>query len=360
MTANRSRVGPRHYPKIDLDTRLATRIDQLPRIRLAHLPTPFEELGRLGRLVGANLWIKRDDCTGLAFGGNKTRKLEFAIGEALAAGADTLIASSTYQSNFVRQTAAASAKLGLEFHGVIADPPPGRRDSYFSSGNLLLDDLLGAQLHLVADEGPATDAKVAELMANLRAGGRTPFHILRGSSNAVGAIGYVECARELLAQAAVAGFQPSAVFVVTGGGGGQAGLLVGLRLLGADTRVIGISCSEPSEAKREKVKSAIAGIFERLEISVDIADDEIIVDDAYTGGAYAVPTKAANEAIKLTASMEGLILDPIYTGKGMAGILDHLAKDKLPRSEPIVFVHTGGGPALFVYDDLFWSGVPRP
>lgn len=332
-------------------------IDRLPRVSLAHLPTPLERLSTLGKAIGANLWIKRDDCTGLAFGGNKTRKLEYAIGEALAQGADALIASSTHQSNLVRQSAAAAARLGLEFHAILAPSSPDRPSSYFRSGNLLLDNLFGAQLHLVADEDAATDAKAAELMDDLRRRGRTPWHVLRGASQATGAIGYVNCARELLAQSAARGFEPDTLFVVTGGGGGQAGLLVGMRLLGARTRVIGISCSEPSEVKRSKVRALIAGMSEAMGLAIDIPDDEIVVHDAYSGGAYAVPTAQANEAIRRTARAEGVLLDPVYTGKGMAAVFDIVARGAASRTEPIVFIHSGGTPALFVYDDLFWDGI---
>jgi L-cysteate sulfo-lyase len=332
-------------------------IDNLPRVRLAHLPTPLERMPRLGASLGIELWIKRDDCTGLAFGGNKSRKLEFAIGEALAAGADTLIAASGYQSNFVRQSAAAAAKLGLEFHAVVAEPTPGRERHYFRSGNLLLDHLFNANLHVADNEGPATDALVAELSAKIRGRGRTPWRLLFGASQVTGAIGYVNCARELLTQCPALAKGPSTVFVVTGGGGGQAGLLAGFRSLGTPTKVIGISCSEPSDVKCRKVKTIIAGLVERFGNQVAVPDEDIVVLDAYAGAGYAIPTDAANSAIRRTAAAEGIVLEPVYTGKGMAGIIELAMRGDLANAGPVIFIHSGGTPALFVYDDLFWKGL---
>jgi L-cysteate sulfo-lyase len=333
--------------------------DKLPRVCLTHLPTPLERLPRLSERLGIDLWIKRDDCTGLAFGGNKSRKLEFTLGEALAQGADTVIAASGFQSNFLRQTAAAAAKLGLEFHGIIAAPSPGRHAPYFRSGNLLLDHLFGATLHIAQDEESATEALARDLMDELRRRGRRPFRIPLGASDAVGSVGYVECAREVLAQCA-ADRPPATIVIVTGSAGGQAGLLVGLRALGATTKVIGVSCSESSAVKRSKVKAILQPLAARIQVQVSIHDDEIIVEDAYTGGGYAVPTDAANDAIRMTAALEGVALDPIYTGKGMAAVADLARRGLLPREGRTVFVHTGGTPALFVYDDLFWTGIKVP
>ncbi len=329
----------------------------LPRVCLTHLPTPLDQLPRLSELYGIDLWIKRDDCTGLAFGGNKSRKLEFTFGEAVAQGADTIIAASGFQSNFVRQAAAAAAKLGLGFHGVIAAPAPGRDRHYFRSGNLLLDHLLGANLHVVADEDEETETCIRDLTKELIEQGRKPFRIPLGASDGIGSVGYVECAQELLAQCATHGGPPATVVIVTGSGGGQAGLLLGLKALGVDTRVIGISCSEPAEVKRSKVKAILGPLAARLQVSVSISDDEIVVEDAYTGGGYAVPTDAANQAIRQTAALEGVVLDPVYTGKGMAGVIDLARRDRLSRDGATIFVHTGGTPALFVYDDLFWRGL---
>lgn len=328
----------------------------LPRARLAHLPTPLEAAERLGARLGLNLWIKRDDCTGLALGGNKTRKLEFTFGDALARGADTLVTAGGYQSNHVRQTAAAAARVGLEFHCVVSAPPAGRPGHYFGSGNLLLDQIMGAHIHVAEDDGAATDVLTARLMEDLAAAGRRPVFVPLGASDAIGAVGYAVCAQELLDQCRGAGFEPAHVVLVTGSAGTHAGLLTGLRALGAGCGVIGVSSSEPSKAKQDKVGALLGPLRERLGIG-DAIDEPIEVLDAYVGGGYAVPTDTARHAIELTARLEGLLLDPVYTGKAMAALIDLADKGRFRPNEPVVFLHTGGAPALFVYDDQFWDGL---
>jgi D-cysteine desulfhydrase family pyridoxal phosphate-dependent enzyme len=334
-------------------------IHSLPRTALAHLPTPLEFMPRLGERLGINLWIKRDDATGLALGGNKTRKLEFTVGQALAEGSDALVTCGGYQSNHVRQTAAAAARCGLAFHCALADPAPGRTPAYFQSGNLLLDRILNAAIE-VAAPGETMDACAERIMDRLIAQGGKPFLVPLGASDAIGSVGYVAAAGELVSQCTQSGFLPSAVVLVTGSAGTHAGMLAGLRLLELPTQVIGVSSSEPSEAKREKVRAILGPLTERLGASIVIPDSDIEVLDDQVGEGYAIPTPAANAAIELAAATEGVILDPVYTGKGMAALIELARKGRFGRRDDVVFLHTGGSPALFVYEDQFWKGLPRP
>ncbi len=335
-------------------------LGDLPRIRLAHLPTPLEEMAALRTAIRAapRLFIKRDDCTGLAGGGNKTRKLEFALADAQATGADVIITSGGFQSNHVRQTAAAAAKLGLSFHGVLAKPCTGRPETtsacYVSGGNRLLGELTGGEFHEVADEGPATVAMIDRIVARSRADGRTPYVIPVGASDGIGAMGYVDCAEELLRQSAAQGISSSHLVVATGSAGTHGGLLAGLRRCGSSIQVIGISVSEPAAAKRDKVRSILEQLAPRLGSELPtIEDDEIIVHDEYVGGGYGVPTAGGVAAIRLTARTEGILLDPVYTGKAFAGYLDLLRWGPLQTGRDVMFLHTGGTPALFAYPKLF-------
>jgi len=320
----------------------------IPRIELAHLPTPFEELEGLGEELGLRLYVKRDDCTGLAFGGNKTRKLEFTLGDALEKQADVLVTTGGLQSNHARQTAAAAATVGLGCHLVLenplADPPAG----YLDSGNRRLFELLGAVVH-TAPLGE-TEARVAEVVAALRAEGHTPYVVPLGASDGIGSMGYALCARELLEDCEDASAHPSHVFLATGSAGTHAGLLLGLRLFEADVQVVGIAVSETAAAKRAKVRDVVARIEAVLGLEESpVDDDEIVVHDAYVGAGYGIPTEEADEAIRRLARCEGLLLDPVYTGKAMAGMLDLIATGALGELRDPVFLHTGGTPALFAY-----------
>jgi L-cysteate sulfo-lyase len=323
------------------------------RLALAHLPTPLERLdGLTGENGSVRLFVKRDDCTGLGFGGNKTRKLEFTLGHALAAGATALITSGAWQSNHVRQTAAAAARTGLQCHVVICDAAERDTEAYRGSGNLLLHGLFGAHLHFVDDDGDATNACVDRLTAETWAKGGTPYVVPLGASDGIGSLGYAECARELLIQCAAQAISPTAIVLATGSCGTQAGLLAGLRLLGSDVQVIGISVSEPADVKFAKVRGIadeVLGLFGAAPTTVTDAD--IVVLDDYTGSGYAIPTRQANDAIRALAARAGLLLDPVYTAKAMAGLLDLVGQGKLGGD--VVFLHTGGTPALFAYADEF-------
>jgi len=323
-------------------------LSRFPRVTLAHLPTPLEELEALGRELGTRLFVKRDDCTGLALGGNKTRKLEFTLGHALEEGADTIVTSGGLQSNHVRQTAAAAARLGLACHAVLdnplADPPPAYRES----GNRLLDDVLGAIVHEA--EAGEVETRIAELTAQLAAEGHTPYVVPLGASHGIGALGYVDCARELLEQCENANVQPSHVFLATGSAGTHGGLLAGLRLLGSPMQVIGIAVSEDAATKHAKVLDIANQVGEVLALDASpVSDSDVIVFDDYVGDGYGVKTPAADDAIVRLARKEGLLLDPVYTAKAMAGMLDLLATGRVGTVRDPLFLHTGGSPALFAY-----------
>lgn len=318
----------------------------IPRLPLAVLPTPLDPL--LTPLPGdhGRVFVKRDDCTGLAMGGNKTRKLEFTLGHARHLAATVLLTASGVQSNHVRQTAAAAARAGMAFHAVVAPALAHFPRAHLESGNMLLDMLLGAQLHLVEEESLA-EAALARLADDLRAQGERPYIIPLGASDGIGSLGYVDCAFELLRQTADSGLDLSHVFVATGSGGTHGGLLAGLRLAGSRALVIGISVSEPSAAKVDKVRASISGVAEMLGVALDVADAEIVVHDAYAGEGYAHPTQAANDWVRRVARSDGLLLDQVYTGKAFAGMADLLGRNQLGSVRDVVFLHTGGTPALF-------------
>ncbi len=335
---------------------LASRLSAIPRVALAHLPTPLEALSQ--PLAGRTVYIKRDDCTGLALGGNKTRKLQFTIADALAAGATTLLTTSGVQSNHVRQTAAAAARSGLGFHAVLAPALDHFPHTHVDSGNVLLDCLYGAALHL-ADSEEAAEARLAGLRDELAANGERPYVVPLGASDGIGSLGYVECALELLDQIGTRGLDVSHIFVPTGSGGTHAGLVAGLRLAGSDIKVVGISVSDPAEIKRDKVLTALADVGRVLGYS-DLAAEaqDIIIHDDYAGGGYSHPTTEANHWIRHIARSDGLLLDPVYTGKAFAGMADLLCGETLPDAREVIFIHTGGAPTLFA-DPALLSDVAQ-
>ena len=319
------------------------------RARFCHLPTPLEALPRLSaELGGPEILVKRDDATGLAFGGNKTRKLEFLIGQALGEGADTLVTAGGVQSNHCRQTAAAAAR-------VTASPArsccragwPGTGPGYEQSGNVLLDRLAGARAHVV--RARRRDARELERVAGGCArGGRRPFVIPVGGSTPIGALGYVSAGLELMAQAEASGRPIDAIVHASGSGGTQAGLLVALEALGAEVAVVGISVSEAGAALEATV-AELAGRTAAVLGTAAPPRARVEALDRYVGPDYGQPTAGMREAVRLCATLEGLFLDPVYTGKAMAGLIDLIRAGRFGRSQTIVFVHTGGTPALFPY-----------
>ena len=320
------------------------------RARFCHLPTALEPLPRLtAHLGGPQILVKRDDATGLGFGGNKTRKLEFLIGAAFAEGADTLVTAGGVQSNHCRQTAAAAARHGLACALVLQRRVAWNHPDYERGGNVLLDLLAGAEVILVERDADLA-AEVERVTEELRASGKRPFVIPIGGSTPVGALGYVAAGLELLAQAEAMGRPIDAIVHASGSGGTQAGLLVALQALGTDVSVLGISVSEPKmelEATVSELADQTAGL---LGAAAPPRDAVGVVDD-YIGSDYGQPTTGMHEAVHVCARLEGLFLDPVYTGKAMAGLIDLVRQHRFAKDQTVVFVHTGGTPALFPYLD---------
>lgn len=332
--------------------RLEADLGRFPRLGLAHLPTPLEPMHRLSaHLGGPHLWVKREDCTGIGFGGNKLRKLDTVLHEALAAGADTLVSGGVVQSNSQRQVAAAAAKLGLAchlavYHGRLAPPSA----DYDKTGNALLNRLFGAHLHDVPWNGDRNGA-IRALADKLRAEGRKPFVVPYGVSNAMGAVGYASTALEIARQSAAAGFSPAAIVHCTGSAGTQAGLVVGAAACLPQTRVVGIDIdAEPERVKADVIAYGRAAA-DLLGHAFDESNVEVVAGHA--GPAYGVPHQATVEAIRLGAALEALILDPVYSGKGLAGLIALIRDGRWTKDQDIVFIHTGGAPALFAYSHLF-------
>jgi D-cysteine desulfhydrase family pyridoxal phosphate-dependent enzyme len=341
-------------------TRPPLDIASLPRVPLATLPTPLDEAPRLREALGGparcpRILIKRDDLTGLALGGNKARKLEFLIGDALSQGATTVITTGAAQSNHARMTAAAARAAGLRVELVLtadANPP--------LQGNLLLDRIFGAVLHYVpppADPALATseeeDAKVAEVLANLRAQGEQPYFIPIGGSSGVGVLGYFAGTPELLAQLEERRERPVRLYFASGSRGTQAGITLGAKHFRAPYEVYGVAVSGGESFKRERAQrigndaAALAGIATRL------MPDDLVTDQNFIGPGYGIATAECVEAIKLLAETEGILLDPVYTAKAMAALIHHARNGALDAASSVVFVHTGGVPALFAHANLF-------
>ncbi|MBO1074313.1 D-cysteate sulfo-lyase [Roseomonas marmotae] len=324
---------------------------RFPRIRLGHMPTPLEPMENLTRhLGGPRLWIKRDDCTGLSTGGNKTRKLEFLMAEALAQGADTVITQGATQSNHARQTAAAAAKLGLTCHILLEDRTGFRDEAYTKSGNVLLDRLHGAHISHRAD-GADMQAEMEILAEELRASGRKPYVIPGGGSNAVGALGYVNAALELVAQAAEMGLRIDHVVHATGSAGTQAGLVTGLVALNSGIPVLGIGVRAPKAKQEANVLALAEKVATHLGLPGIVKAEHVVANTDYVGQGYGIPTHGMVEAVKLLAEKEGILLDPVYSGKGMAGLIDLIGKGHFRKDENVVFIHTGGAVGLFGYPD---------
>lgn len=327
-------------------------LSRFPRLGIAHLPTPLEPMARLtAALGGPRLWVKREDCTGVGFGGNKLRKLDYVLHEAIASGADTLVSGGVVQSNSQRQVAAAAAKLGLAchlavYHGRLAPPSA----EYDGTGNALLNRLFGATLHDVPWSGDRNGA-IRALADRLRAEGRKPFVVPYDVSSPLGAVAYATTAVEIAEQSATLGFEPAAIVHCTGSAGTQAGLVVGAAACLPRTRVVGIDIDAEPERVRADVLSYGRGAAALLDRPFDERDVEVVAGHA--GPAYGVPHAATIEAIRLGAQLEALVLDPVYSGKGLAGLVALIRAGRWTSGQDVVFIHTGGAPALFAYRHLF-------
>lgn len=328
-------------------------LSRFPRLHFAHLPTPLEPMEALSKeLGGPRLWIKRDDCTGLATGGNKTRKLEFLMADALDQGCDTVITQGAVQSNHARQTAAIAARLGLKCHVLLENRTGSSDPDYLGNGNVLLDRLLGASVS--TRPGGADMAREMDLLADqLRADGHKPYIIPGGGSNPVGALGYVNAALELLTQANAMGLRIDHVVHATGSAGTQAGLVTGLTGARSGIPVLGISVRAPREAQEKAVFELARRTAEHLGIGDVIAREDVVANSDYVGEGYALPTEGMVEAVKLLGRTEAILLDPVYSGKGMAGLIDLVRKGHFRKTDNVVFLHTGGSAALFGYPDIY-------
>lgn len=326
-------------------------LSHLPRVRLAHLPTPLEPLPRLSAALGGpRLFVKRDDATGLALGGNKTRKLEFLMGEALRQGANCVITAGGIQSNHVRQTAAAAAKLGLACELVLTRNVPMNAADYDKTGNIQLDRLLGAKLQL-HDSGIDRAAVMEERAEALRAAGDRPYVIPIGGSNAVGAMGYVNAALELTVQANNQDLPINAVVLASSSGGTIAGLSAGFAAMSHPVDVIGIDVDGDPDALQAEIVPLIEATAKRLGVPGELTGPALNSDHA--GDGYGHPTAEMREAVEMAARLEGILLDPVYSGKAMAGLIALIRGGRFRTDENIVFLHSGGTPALFAYRAFF-------
>jgi 1-aminocyclopropane-1-carboxylate deaminase/D-cysteine desulfhydrase-like pyridoxal-dependent ACC family enzyme len=322
------------------------RLADVPRRRLAIVPSPLHEVPRLAAAVGGpELWLKRDDLLGFGFGGNKVRGLELLVADALAAGADTLVTGAGPQSNHVRATAATAAVAGLDMVAVYWGTEPAA-----SEGNLRLTRLFGAETRFTGEsDRTSVDRGIAAVAAELRAAGRHPYEIPRGGATALGVVAHVLAADELHRQARERDRVPELVVVAVGSGATLAGWLLGTAVLGLRWRVVGYTVSRPAEEARARV-SALAGETAAI-LGIDsgaAVDDRIDIRDGVIGDGYGIPTAAGQAAIELVARREGILLDPTYTAKAFGGYLADVAADRFGRVGRTVFLHTGGEPALFV------------
>ncbi len=331
-------------------------LSKIPRVRLAHLPTPLESMENLSqRLGGPSLIVKRDDCTGVALGGNKARQAEFYFGQAVAAGADTAITTGAFQSNHARMTCAYARKLGMACEIQLEHRVAGKGNSYLNSGNVLLDRLLGARIHEFSDgeDEKGADENLARIAAAVAADGGKPFVIPLGADHPpVGALGYVEAADELLNQATAMDINIDIVVLSSGSASTHAGMLVGLRALGNKARVLGVCVRRDQAAQAARVLARSNATAELAGLPVTITEEDVLVTDSYLGSGYGQLTPEAREAMTLAAECEGLILDPVYTAKAMAGLIGAVREGSIDSHETAVFLHTGGTPALFAYDEL--------
>lgn len=327
-------------------------IGRVPRVRLATLPTPLEPAPRFSEMLGGpKVWLKRDDLTGLGMGGNKARKLEFLMAEALASGADVVVTAGGKQSNHCRMTAAAARKLGLDPVLVLTGDPDRN-----IPGNLLLDIIYGAEIHYAGDVAwPELEEMECRVCEDLRRKGRRPYLIPVGGATPTGSVGYVNGIVELSSQMYEMGLAADYLYHPTGSCGTQAGLVLGSKALSAGFKVVGVSVSRDQEQVCNRVAELCQKTAELLGIGCKVEGDDIVVLDGYVGERYGVPSPASLEAIKILAETEGVLLDPVYTGKAMAGLIDQIRKGKFKKTDNVIFLHTGGAPALFAFEEYFRS-----
>ena len=325
--------------------KLISAIKHIPRLNFSILPTPLHKLENLSNKWNRNIYCKRDDMTGFAFGGNKTRKLDYLVKDALTKGYDSIVTFGSNQSNWCRMTCTAGSACNMKVHLVLAGSKPGK-----PTANLKLDLLTGAKIiHIDTEEEHVLEEASLEQVENLKKNGFNPYYMAVGGSNALGALGYVNALCEILEYSEKTGVCFSKIIVATGSSGTQAGLIAGQMISGWEGSITGMSVSRKSEKQKEKVFKVVKDTFEFLNMPFDAGKAEklINIDDNYLGGGYRINTKECEEAIELFASKEGIFLDEVYTGKAAAGLIDYLNKGKINKSENVLFLYTGGNIQLF-------------
>jgi D-cysteine desulfhydrase len=320
----------------------------LPKQSLGFFPTPLVELSKLSKALGGpKIYMKRDDNTGLALGGNKTRKLEYIIGDALARGADTIITAGATQSNHCRQTAAAAASLQLECHLVLGGEKPD-----VVNGNLLLDQIFGCHIHWAGINRKGED--IPKIVEQLKQAGKKPYVVPYGGSNELGALAFVDALQELELQAQGMSTSFTHIVFASSSGGTQAGLMLGKKILNSSYQIIGINIDK-GEADKVSFDQYIVSLANSTATFIGVnhkfLEEDLILNADYVGEGYGVIGSLENEAISLTAQTEGILLDPVYTGRAMGGLFDMIRTGKLSKKDNVLFWHTGGAPALFAYSN---------
>ncbi|MFT5812219.1 MAG: L-cysteate sulfo-lyase [Rubritalea sp.] len=329
--------------------------DSFPTADLSHKPTPLERLNNLSADYQTNIWVKRDDCTGLAFGGNKSRQLEYYIGHAISLGADTLLTTGAVQSNHVRMTVAAARKMGLDVEVQLEHRVDRDQIEYKNSGNPFLVKLMGAKIHYypVGEDENSADQAMVDRAGVLKQAGKKPYVIPLSNVQApYGALGYVEAAEETLQQLSLMNMTPTRFILPTGSASTHAGFLLGLRALGCNIPVNGICVRRDAASQQQRVFTKMQSVIELMALDIDIDIEQVICDDRFLAPGYGQLNQATEKAIKQLARREGLLLDPTYSGKTFAALIDLLENNCPDPDQHIVFVHTGGTPALFAYPEL--------
>jgi D-cysteine desulfhydrase len=333
-------------------------LSQFPRFRLMQGPTPIQRLDRLEQVLGdqrngVSIWVKRDDFMALGGGGNKLRKLEFLIGQARAEGCDTVVAMGGVQSNFARLAAAACARAGLDCELVLAQMVPRISDIYQANGNVLLDHLFGARVHLLAKGRNAGDF-AARRADEIAAAGTKAFVAALGGSTPVGCLGYVDCAFEIAMQSAELGLEFDQISVPNGSGGTHAGLAAGLAILGrTPSKIKAYTVLSPPDEALESTVQKVNGVLGLLSNETRVGPHDLDVDGSQVGDGYGIPTPSMIDAVRTLGQSEGLSLDPVYGGKAFAGLLADIRSGVVPSGSNVLFVMTGGSPGLYAYQDIF-------
>jgi L-cysteate sulfo-lyase len=337
--------------------------DSFPTADLSHKPTPLERLNNLSADYQTNIWVKRDDCTGLAFGGNKSRQLEYYVGHAISLGADTLLTTGAVQSNHVRMTVAAARKMGLDVEVQLEHRVDRDQIEYKKSGNPFLVKLMGAKIHYypVGEDENGADQAMVDRAEVLKQAGKKPYVIPLSNVKApYGALGYVEAAEETLQQLRMMNVTPTRFILPTGSASTHAGFLLGLRALGYNIPVNGICVRRDAVSQQQRVFTKMQSVIELMALDVDIDIDQVFCDDRFLAPGYGQLNEATEKAIKQLAKREGLLLDPTYSGKAFAALIDLLENNNPGPDQHVVFLHTGGTPSLFAYPELVEKEEMQP